>query len=63
VVNKPTKRQQKYWDKILHDHRLGKDRGQSSLVDYRGGHEDLNNIERGIVSKKTGRTRPKRQSD
>lgn len=63
MITKPTKRQQEYWDNILHDHKLGAGRGRSTLVDYRGDSNDLNGIESQVVSKKTGRKKPKRQAE
>lgn len=63
MIKKPTKRQLQYWDNILHDYKLGEGRGRSSLVDYEGSAEDLNAIERKIISKKTGRANPKGRAD
>ena len=59
MIEKPTPEELRYWNKVLHDHRLGKGRGRSSKVDYVGGGEELTGAERRIVSKKAGAVKPK----
>jgi hypothetical protein len=37
-VDKPSKEELAFWDKVLHDHRLGIHRGRRQWLEY--GHED-----------------------
>jgi hypothetical protein len=63
MINKPTKRQLEYWDKILHYNKLGEGRGRSSLVDYRGGAKDMDIEQTKQIVKKSGRTKPKQGAE
>jgi hypothetical protein len=56
MIEKPTKEELRYWEQVLHDHRLGKDRGRSSKVDCVGGQDDLAGVERARISKRIGRS-------
>jgi hypothetical protein len=38
VSDKPSKEDKEYWDKVLHDHGLGMERGRRKWLTY--GHED-----------------------
>jgi hypothetical protein len=38
VVDKPSKKDLAFWDKVLHDHGLGVHRGRRKWLEY--GHED-----------------------
>lgn len=38
-VDKPSKEELEYWDRVLHDHRLGVGRGRRKWLVY--GHNDL----------------------
>lgn len=55
MLKKPSKESTEYWEQVLHDHRLGMNRGKSSKVDYAGGEEDLKGRESQQVSKKFGK--------
>lgn len=55
MVNKPTKEELAYWEQVLHDHRLGKNRGKSSKVDCVGGQDEMVGIERTRVLKRLGK--------
>jgi hypothetical protein len=65
-VDKPSKEETAYWERVLHDHNLGMDRGRSGKVGgerrltHVGDSNDLATVESKIVAKKTGqRVRPK----
>jgi hypothetical protein len=62
VTRKPTKRQQDYWDQVLQDHRLGMGRGTTSKLEYWGDSKDLD-VQSQRVTDKSGRRKPKRQSE
>jgi hypothetical protein len=59
MAGKPTKRVQEYWDTVLRGYGLGLGRGKGAKVDYVGDAKDIGVFETKIVSKKTGRVRPK----
>ena len=69
-IRKPTKRQQQYWDNVLHDHNLGMDSGDGSSktsgkrrVEYAGGLNELEIIESQEFGKKSGRRKVEGQPD
>lgn len=60
-MRKPTKSQQEYWDNVLHDHRLGMDRGTkvgSKKLEYRGDTNDLDVVQSQEIAK-VGSQKPK----
>lgn len=63
VVDKPTKQELRYWEQVLHDHRLGMGRGRSTKVDFVGGDSDLLVTEHKVVAKKVGRKKPKASNE
>ena len=38
MIEKPSKEELAFWDKVLHDHKLGIHRGRRNWIEY--GHED-----------------------
>ena len=69
-VDKPTKEQLDYWEKILHDYNLGMERGRGGkaangkrrLVTV-GTSNDLESVEKQLVRRHIGRTLPKPQAE
>ena len=65
-MEKPSREEVAYWERALHDHNLGMDRGRSGKVGgerrltFVGDSNDLATVESKLVAKKTGRrVRPK----
>jgi hypothetical protein len=70
-MQKPTKRQQEYWDNVLSEHNLGLDRGRAGKsqengkrrLNHIGNDRDLEIEISKIITKKLGRKKPKQGAE